>query len=66
MGNHWNDDGDLVIEDRTLFRQVGWSAGRTTFYPMDADVNTLMRAHPGGLWPIFQQIATDHGEGWEG
>lgn len=24
MANHYNEDGDLVVEDRTVFRQVGW------------------------------------------
>jgi len=35
--NHWNSDGDLVVETRTLFRQVGWQGHRAgDFYSMDS------------------------------
>lgn len=61
MGNHWNDDGDLVVEEKTLFRQVGWQNTTGRFY------DTRDQAvHPGGYWPIYQQIATwVEGEGWK-
>ncbi len=24
MANHWTEQGDLVVEDRTVFRRIGW------------------------------------------
>jgi hypothetical protein len=63
--NHWDDSGDLVIEDRTLFRQVGWQ-GHTygTFYRLEEE-GICRRNNSGGYSPVYIQIATDHGEGWE-
>jgi len=65
MGNHWNDSGDLVIEEKTLFRQVGWR-GHTSgsFFSVDAPPNTYMER--GGYSPVYEQIATwVEGEGWK-
>lgn len=61
MPNHWDDNGDLVIEERTLFRQVGWQGhkgGQFYFSPPGKD------EEPGGYSPMYVQIAVDHGEGW--
>ncbi|MCA1832587.1 MAG: hypothetical protein LC750_07620 [Actinobacteria bacterium] len=60
MGNHWSDDGDLVIEDRTLFRQVGWQGHSGRFY----NIGDILD-EPSGYSPVYEQIATDHGDGWE-
>ena len=60
--NHWNEDGDLVIEKKTLFRRVGWRGQTGRFYkgePKDR------RVEPGGYSPVYEQIATwVEGEGW--
>lgn len=64
MANHWTDDGDLVIEEKTLFRPRGWighAAGR--FYPPDQ--MPTRDDEPGGYSPVYEQIATwVEGEGW--
>lgn len=63
MPNHWNDGGDLVIEDRTLFRQVGWqSHNARTFSSME---DGPVHGEREGYSPVYVQIATDHGDGWE-
>ena len=41
--NHWNDDGDLVIEQKTLFRHVGYLGHSGTWYPNN------------GTWPTASQ-----------
>lgn len=64
MPNHWSDD-DLVIEERTLFRQVGWQgANNHAFYAMGGEA-ICKRDNLGGYAPVYVQIATDHGDGWE-
>lgn len=62
MPNHWSDDGDLVIEDRTLFRKVGYQA-----HPLWRLLQGTpdQRAGARGHSPVYVQIATDHGDGWE-
>jgi hypothetical protein len=62
MGNHWSSSGNLVIEDRTLFHQVGWMGQSGRFYKLYEDVK---RSESGGFTPIYEQVATDHGSGWE-
>ena len=63
MGNHWNPDGDLVIEEKTLFRQVGWQNTTGRFFQMG---DRGQAVDPGGYWPVYQQIATwVEGEGWK-
>ena len=63
MANHWNDGGDLVIEERTLFRQVGWQAHNSgTFSSMEDGPAHGPRE---GYSPLYVQISTDHGDGWE-
>ena len=67
MVNHWNDNGDLVIEEKTLFRQVGWlghSGNARRFYGMALDVTWIHQHEPGGYSPVYEQIATWDGEGW--
>ena len=65
MGNHWSDDGDLVIEEKTLFRQVGWVTDRGQFFEK-RDEAIARAASPGGYSPVYQQIATwAEGEGWK-
>lgn len=64
MGNHWNGDGDLVIEEKTLFRQVGWQMhNNQKMVPMGAIPDTGQE----GYSPMYVQIAVDHGNGngWE-
>ncbi len=64
MSNHWNDDGDLVIEEKTLFRQVGWLGQSGDFYLPEDHAEALAR-EPGGFGPVYQQIATwVEEEGW--
>lgn len=65
MGNHWNDSGDFVIEEKTLFRQVGWidqtANNKGDFYPMGTDMRWC-----SVFAPVYQQIATwVDGEGWK-
>lgn len=59
--NHWSN-GDLVIEERTLFRQVGWHGHSGRFYHRAEDP---AETEPGGFAPVYVQIAVDHGDGWE-
>ena len=65
MVNHWNDDGDLVIEERTLFRQVGWQGHNDLCFYTVEDVDICKQQNRGGYSPVYVQIATDHGDGWE-
>jgi hypothetical protein len=59
--NHWSAAGDLVIEQKTLFRQVGWLGQSGQFYAL-----TEIPTEPGGFAPVYQQIATwKDGEGWD-
>jgi hypothetical protein len=60
--NHWSDDGDLVVEEKTLFRQVGWRGQSGRYYLNEADPS---EREPGGFSPVYEQIATwVEGEGW--
>ena len=62
--NHWNDDGDLVIEQKTLFRHVGYLGHSGTWYPNNGTWPTASQ-EPGGYSPLYQQIATwVEGDGW--
>ncbi len=62
MENHWQNDTDLVIEEKTLFRQVGW-VGHVSkaFIPKNGgDLST----ESGGISPVYVQIATWKDGGW--
>ena len=64
MGNHWNDSGDLVIEEKTLFRHVGWLVGAVEPRFHFAGEG-LPQLNGETVTPIYQQISTwDDGEGW--
>jgi hypothetical protein len=59
--NHYNDDGDLVVERKTLFRHVGWHGQSGRFY----DLASPPTAEPGSFAPVYEQIAAwVEGEGW--
>lgn len=62
--NHWVE-GDLVVEQRTLFRQVGW-LGRSGQFYMLKDQAEVMGREPAGFAPVYEQIDVDDGEGWHG
>ena len=65
MGNHWSTDGDLVIEEKTLFRQVGWITSDGSFYRR-TDGGTVLLAGGATLSPLYVQIATwVEGQGWK-
>ena len=65
VDNHWNEAGDLVVESKTLFRQVGWHGHSGTFYGIALDVEEIHFHEPGGYSPVYAQIATwVDGEGW--
>ena len=61
--NYWSDDGDLVVDRKTLFRQRGWLGASGRYYaksqpPQRAD-------HEPSYAPVYEQIATwVDGEGW--
>lgn len=58
--NHWSSSGDLVIEQKTLFRQVGWLQS-DLFYSM----NELPDNRKAPYSPVYIQIATwVEDEGW--
>jgi hypothetical protein len=53
--NHWNDDGDLVVEQKTLFRLVGWLTHTSKrFCPVGSGIPYGTE----GFSPVYQQIAT--------
>lgn len=61
--NHWDENGDLVVEEKTLFRHVGWVGQSGRFYEVHS---VAIQSEPGGFSPLFQQIATwKAGEGWQ-
>jgi hypothetical protein len=61
--NHWNAPGDLVVEQKTLFRQVGWHGQSGRFYPFTQPPSRT--DEPGSFSPVFEQVATwVEGEGW--
>lgn len=63
MPSHWSDDGDLIIEDKTLFRPVGFQGHKSGVFYSDAPTN---EQEPGGYSPIYIQIATwVTDEGWK-
>ncbi|HVX20912.1 MAG TPA: hypothetical protein VHB02_06175 [Acidimicrobiales bacterium] len=60
--NHWNADGDLVIEEKTLFRMVGWRNSQGQFF----GVGSPLVNPRGSFAPVYEQIATwVDGEGWK-
>jgi hypothetical protein len=62
-GNHWNGGGDLVIEEKTLMRPVGWRGQSGRFYAVGDSITTA--DEPGGFSLVYEQIATwVEGEGW--
>ena len=62
--NHWAE-GDLVVEQRTLFRQVGWLGQSGMFYGVENQAVATER-EPAGFAPVYQQIDVDDGDGWHG
>lgn len=61
--NHWTADGDLVVEEKTLFRPVGWRGQSGRFYPQSQP--PMKADEPGSFSPVYEQIATwVEGEGW--
>jgi hypothetical protein len=68
MPNHWSDDGDLIIEEKTLFRQVGWQSHMGTFFPMGqqaACAGIEYNGYPVPYSPVYIQISIwKDGEGW--
>lgn len=63
--NHFDPDGNLIIEKRTMFRQVGWVGHNGKLYPLNISDKVLKIMSPGGFSPIYKEIAVDNGEGWE-
>lgn len=64
MSNHWSESGNLVVEEKTLFRQVGWLGQSGAFYMVEDHAEALAR-ETGSFSPVYQQIATwVEGEGW--
>jgi len=53
--NHWTDGGDLVIEEKTLFRPVGFVGQSGGFYATEDEARISER---GGYSPVYEQIAT--------
>ncbi|MDE2101507.1 MAG: hypothetical protein KGL39_29950 [Patescibacteria group bacterium] len=63
--NHWNEDGDLVVEQKTLFRQVGWRGQSGAFYGRHIPTETIRHHEKGGYSPVYEQIAIwSESEGW--
>lgn len=61
--NHWNADGALVIEEKTLFRHVGWLGFSGLFYGVD---DKPINFEGGGFAPLYVQAAKwVDGEGWD-
>ncbi len=59
--NHWSG-GDLIVEEKTMFRPVGWQGQSGAFYSLEADAR---RNETGSYSPVYVQIATwVEGEGW--
>jgi hypothetical protein len=67
MPNHWTDGGDLVVEEKTLFRQVGWRGQSGRFYDLASPPHSGQpNPERGGYSPVYEQIATwVEGEGWK-
>ena len=64
--NHWQAPDTLVVEDKTLFRQVGWHGQSGRFYELQTELSELHNHEKGGYAPIYEQIATwVEGEGWK-
>jgi hypothetical protein len=57
--SHWTESDDLVIEQKTLLRQVGWIDDR-------GFLEYIKPEHPRNYTPIFRQVAVwVEGEGWK-
>lgn len=66
MGNHWQDDHDLVVEEKTLFRQVGWRGQSGRFYDLSTPPHSGQPKPEPSFAPVYEQIATwIEGEGWK-
>lgn len=63
--NYFNVNGDMIVELRTMFRQVGWIGQSGVLYAKDVDQDFLKSVEKGGFSPIYQEIAVDRGQGWE-
>lgn len=57
---HWNEDGDLVVLDRRVFRQVGWQilGGPRNGVFLDMDPDKIDVPH-GGLAPVYIEVGDD-------
>lgn len=66
MPNHWSNGGDLIIEEKTMFRQVGWRSQSGQFYDLSSPTFAGQPLPEGSYAPIYEQIATwVEGEGWK-
>ena len=60
--NHWDTDGNLIIMEKTMFRQVGWQGQTGALYESERTARLMEK---GGYSPLYVQIATwREGEGW--
>lgn len=67
MPNHWSEDGDLIIEEKTLFRQVGWQSHTGLFFSKDQEAECRAVERNGykvPYAPVYIQVSTWDGDGW--
>ena len=65
--NHWAPTGELVVEEKTMFRPVGWfwvlSNGQRVF---SVDEDTARSSAAGRPYmPVYEQVAKWGPSGWE-
>lgn len=56
--NHWNDQGDLVVVEHTIFRRVGWriNGGPNNGTMVTEITDTHKRLSMGGFSPLYIQV----------
>lgn len=60
--NHFNRDGDMVVETKTIFRPVGWQVnggpndGRLVGQDMIADGKSVLGEPHGGISPVYIEV----------
>lgn len=65
MPNHWQDKETLIVEEKTLFRQVGWHGQSGRFYTLASPPHSGQANPEASFCAVYEQIAKWSGEGWD-
>lgn len=63
MTNHWTSDVDFVVEEKTLFRLVGWRCDSGCLHHVRQPPAEWPQ--PDSFAPVYVQSATWENDGWK-